>query len=179
MYVEIEKFFKEEHKGKILFIGESRKPHKVSKIYHMFNSNSKRIVTHYPEVDIQKLPYSDNSIDYIVADQVMEHVRNPWKAINEVYRVLRPEGWAIICSCLIMHIHMYPDDYWRFTPKGLEVLCEDFNNIYQCSASGSLEVVKLCEEGWRGKLVDNNKIEKIAMKNDNKYWNNVWIIAQK
>ncbi len=180
MYVKIEKFFeKEKRKGKSIFIGESRKLHKVSKIYHMFPDNSDKLITHYPEVDVQDMPYKDESFDYVIADQVFEHVRNPWKGVNEIHRILKSGGWAIVCSCLIMHIHMYPDDYWRFTPKGLEVLCENFSKIDQCDAMGSYRIMKLCEAGWRGKLVNNSSIEKDAMENDKKYWTHVWIIAQK
>lgn len=181
MYVEMEKFFKKEKRiGKSIFIGESRKFKKVSSIYHMFPDTSNRLITHYPEVDVQDIPYKDESFDYVIADQVFEHVRNPWKGINEIYRVLKPGGWAIISSCLMMHIHMYPEDYWRFTPKGLEVLCEKFSKIEQCNAMGSYKIMEMCEKGYRGKIVKpDTELERISMRNDKKYWTHVWIIAQK
>jgi SAM-dependent methyltransferase len=181
MYVEIEKFFKEENReGKCLFVGESRKFHKVSEIYHMFSDDSERVITHYPEVDIQSTPYEDESFDYVITDQVFEHVRNPWIAIDEIRRILKPDGWLILTTCLMMHVHMFPDDYWRFTTEGLKVLCEKFSNIAQCDAMGSYKVMKMCEEGHRGEpVLPNTALEKVAMSKDDKYWTHVWIIAQK
>ncbi len=181
MYVHIEEFFNSEDRtGKCVFIGESRKLHKVSKIYHMFPEKSEKTITHYPEVDVQKMTYEDKSFDYVIADQVFEHVRNPWIAIEEIRRVLKPGGWLILCTCLMMHVHMFPDDYWRFTTEGLKVLCEKFTDINQCDAMGSYKVMKACEEGYRGKpVMPGTKLEKLAMDKDNKYWTHVWIIAQK
>lgn len=181
MYVEIEKFFNESNRvGKCVFIGESKKIHKISKIYHMFPDESEKIITHYPEVDVQKMPYKNETFDYVIADQVFEHVRNPWMAIEEIRRVLKPSGWVILCTCLMMHVHMFPDDYWRFTTEGLKVLTENFSSIYQCDAMGSYKVMKMCEEGYRGKpVLPNTDLEKIAMSKDDKYWTHVWIIAQK
>ena len=38
----------------------------------------------------------DNSFDLIIACDVLEHVSNDAKAIRELFRVLRPGGWAIL-----------------------------------------------------------------------------------
>ena len=38
----------------------------------------------------------DNSFDLIIACDVLEHVSNDSNAIRELYRVLRPGGWAIL-----------------------------------------------------------------------------------
>lgn len=181
MYVEIEKFFiKEPRVGNAIFLGESRKDHKVSKIRDMFPDEAEKIVTYFPEVDMLSMPYDDNSIDYVISDQVLEHTVNPFTAVDEAYRVLKPGGWLILCTCLMMHVHMYPNDYWRFTPEALKILCKDFNKIEQCSAMGSYKVMTACEQGRRGKpVLPNTELEKLAMTNDNKYWTHVWIIVQK
>lgn len=42
------------------------------------------------------LPLRDNSIDLVVSLQVLEHVRDPRRVIQEIYRVLRPGGVAFI-----------------------------------------------------------------------------------
>lgn len=39
---------------------------------------------------------ADNSYDLIIACDVLEHVSNDSEALNELFRVLRPQGWAII-----------------------------------------------------------------------------------
>lgn len=48
--------------------------------------------------DIEKycLPFSDNSVDEIFCEHTLEHLDNPMFVINEFWRVLKPEGKAII-----------------------------------------------------------------------------------
>ncbi|WP_299357079.1 class I SAM-dependent methyltransferase [uncultured Shimia sp.] len=47
----------------------------------------------YPELDLQNLPYSDNSFDVILHSDTLEHVPNPLQALSQCLRVLRPGGW--------------------------------------------------------------------------------------
>jgi len=47
-------------------------------------------------VDIQQLPFSDESYDFVFASHVLEHIPNDEKAISEIHRILRPNGIAII-----------------------------------------------------------------------------------
>lgn len=42
------------------------------------------------------LPFINNSIDYIVANSILEHIPNETKAINEWKRVLKPRGRMMI-----------------------------------------------------------------------------------
>ncbi len=42
--------------------------------------------------DLERLTYADASFDLVVSSHVMEHVPNPWRALAEVRRVLRPAG---------------------------------------------------------------------------------------
>lgn len=44
----------------------------------------------------ENIPYSDNSFDVVILDDVMEHVRDPEKVMKEILRVLRKKGVAII-----------------------------------------------------------------------------------
>lgn len=46
--------------------------------------------------DIVKLPFKDNSFDKIFSTEVLEHVPNDLKAAQEIFRVLKPGGLAII-----------------------------------------------------------------------------------
>ena len=46
----------------------------------------------YPEVDIHKLPYQDESFDLVIHSDTLEHVINPVHALVECRRVLKPGG---------------------------------------------------------------------------------------
>ena len=49
-------------------------------------------------LDITNVAYKDNSFDVVLCNHVLEHVENDRKAMTELWRVLRPGGWAIINS---------------------------------------------------------------------------------
>lgn len=46
--------------------------------------------------DANKLLFKDNSIDAIIASEILEHVPNDNKVLDEIYRVLKKEGRAMI-----------------------------------------------------------------------------------
>ena len=48
-------------------------------------------------VDIQCLPFADNSFDYVYCSHVLEHVPDDGRALAELLRILRPGGIALLC----------------------------------------------------------------------------------
>lgn len=44
----------------------------------------------------ESLPFIDNYFDFINCSEVSEHVNNPWKMCQEIYRVLKPGGRCYI-----------------------------------------------------------------------------------
>jgi len=47
------------------------------------------------EADICNLPFEDNTYDVILCNHVLEHIPNDQKAMQELYRILKPGGWGI------------------------------------------------------------------------------------
>lgn len=47
------------------------------------------------KADICNLPFEDNSYDVIFCNHVLEHIPDDTKAMQELYRVLKPGGWGI------------------------------------------------------------------------------------
>jgi len=45
-------------------------------------------------MDLTAMTFDDNSFDAIVCNHVLEHIPNDKKAMKELYRVLKPGGWA-------------------------------------------------------------------------------------
>jgi len=47
-------------------------------------------------LDIMKMPFSDGTFDVILCNHVLEHVPDDMVAMEELYRILKPGGWAIL-----------------------------------------------------------------------------------
>ena len=47
------------------------------------------------KADICNLPFEDNTYDVIFCNHVLEHIPEDTKAMQELYRVLKPGGWGI------------------------------------------------------------------------------------
>ena len=47
------------------------------------------------KADITDIPYEDYSFDVILCSHVLEHVNDDRRAMSELFRILRPGGWAI------------------------------------------------------------------------------------
>ena len=83
-------------------------------------------------------PIPDESIGLVLNLESLEHISNPQKAIDEIHRILRPNGLLILTTVMHFKIHRYPKDYWRFTPHGIELLLSRFK-ILDCTLEGSEE----------------------------------------
>lgn len=46
--------------------------------------------------DIQDLPFENNEYDVVICNHVLEHVPDDRKAMSEILRVLKPDGYAIL-----------------------------------------------------------------------------------
>jgi hypothetical protein len=56
-------------------------------------------------------------------------VREPFRAMAEVHRCLRPGGVMVMTSVMYFPIHLHPDDYWRFTASGFASLARPFAHV--------------------------------------------------
>ncbi len=86
--------------------------------------------------DMEAVP--DESMGLVLNLESLEHLSHPQRAIDEIYRVLRPDGLLILGTVMHFKIHRCPKDYWRFTPDGLELLLSRFK-ILDCTLEGSLK----------------------------------------
>lgn len=48
------------------------------------------------KMDIQQIPFEQNTFDVVLCNHVLEHVQDDIKAIHEIQRVLKPGGFAIL-----------------------------------------------------------------------------------
>jgi SAM-dependent methyltransferase len=100
----------------------------------------------YPVIDIEDIPYADGSYDIILLDQVLEHVKHPWRAAQEIQRVLKGGGLCISTSVFVYPLHKgfvgSFGDYYRFSPDGFSSLFEGFK-ILKSGGWGNAEVMRL------------------------------------
>jgi ubiquinone/menaquinone biosynthesis C-methylase UbiE len=77
--------------------------------------------------DACRLPFADAAFDRVVANQVLLHLADPWRAVGEMRRVLRPGGllsigeWDWDSTCLALSDRELGR---RFT----HMLCDQMNN---------------------------------------------------
>ena len=71
------------------------------------------------------LPLEDGSADAVLSTQVLEHVEDPGRYLEECRRVLRPGGRMLLSTHGLMVYHPDPDDFWRWTCAGLRRSVQD------------------------------------------------------
>ena len=74
---------------------------------------------------VENIPLENSSVDSVVSTQVLEHIKNPAKAISEFYRVLKPGGYCLVTAPQLSELHEEPRDYFRFTKFALEEIFEN------------------------------------------------------
>jgi hypothetical protein len=75
----------------------------------------------YPEFDIVK-DTSAIKYDFIILNQVLEHVSDPYAALENLYDMGSEDAIYYISVPFLVKIHSVPYDFWRFTPDGLNLL---------------------------------------------------------
>jgi SAM-dependent methyltransferase len=76
--------------------------------------------------DAQALGLRDASFPVILCTEVLEHLPEPQRAIDEMFRVLEPGGTLVLTTRFLFPIHDAPHDYFRFTKYGLRHLLRRF-----------------------------------------------------
>jgi len=69
-------------------------------------------------------PFTDNSYDSILCNQVLEHVFNPDEFLAEIHRCLKPGGQFLLTVPFVWDEHEQPYDFARYSSFGLRHLFE-------------------------------------------------------
>lgn len=92
-------------------------------------------INFHPELDIiadiQNLPLKNNCIEAVICRDVLEHVPEPFKAIEEIHRILNKGGLLFISIPFLYPYHAAEGqkDLYRFTKDGLEYMFRDFGEM--------------------------------------------------
>ncbi len=79
--------------------------------------------------DGHDLPFADGSIDGVVVQAVLEHVADPQRCVDEIYRVLRPGGLVYSETPFMQQVHLHGYDFTRFTHLGHRRLFRWFTEV--------------------------------------------------
>lgn len=71
-------------------------------------------------------PIVDNSIGSVLLLEALEHLQQPQVVVDEIYRILKPNGICVATTLMTFGIHRTPYDYWRFCPDGICFLFRSF-----------------------------------------------------
>jgi len=72
--------------------------------------------------DVCDIPLFTQSLDLILSSSVLEHVYDPERAVQEMFRALKPGGHVYAEIPFMRAFHMIPVDYQRYTISGIEEL---------------------------------------------------------
>jgi len=73
------------------------------------------------------IPQPNETYHAVILTQVLEHVPNPYKALNEIYRILKPGGIILASAPLNSPLHGEPWHFFHFTHYALLKLAEESN----------------------------------------------------
>ena len=116
-------------------------------------------------LDLHNIDLPDATAGTVISLDTMEHVEYPRKAVDEIYRLLKPGGVTILTSVMRFPIHSYPNDFWRFTPEGFKSLLKPFEDSFVGSCGGTRHFPQtIVGLGFKGAAPDLNRFEEKFIK---------------
>ena len=106
--------------------------------------------------DAHALPLKTDSIDAVIAESVLEHVKGPERVVGEIYRVLKPGGMVYFVLPLIIGFHSSPDDYYRWTTSGTRELLKRFEEKELGIAAGPTNAMTYVLREWLALVLSFN-----------------------
>lgn len=96
----------------------------------------------------------EEPFDLVICSHVLEHTRNPGRAARNIQRAIRPGGHTYIATPWSQAFHATPDDYWRFSIRGLVQLFGDIEMVSAFYSGGDvgLDVAYRVERDGRPEL---------------------------
>lgn len=127
------RLFKDHLKGRLLDLGCGQVPFygvyrsHVDEVYCVDWESSMHELSYIDQhADLtEDLPLESESFDTVLLSSVLEHIPTPSRLIEEIYRVLRADGKAIINVPFLYVLHEEPYDFYRYTKHALVRMAEN------------------------------------------------------
>lgn len=118
------------------------------------------------KMDITRIQYPDSSFDFVMANHVLEHVKDDIKAMKELYRVQKQKGWSILLVPVAKQPTTYEDP--KITSKKGRL--EAFGQADHVRKYGFDYIERLKSVGYKVKvyqlkdLASNKEIKRMSLK---------------
>ncbi|CAN5434295.1 hypothetical protein BH10PSE6_BH10PSE6_40960 [soil metagenome] len=80
----------------------------------------------------------EETFDLVICCHVLEHAISPQRAARNLNAVLRPGGLAYVATPWSQAFHAMPDDYWRFSVRGLRLLFDSLEILSSFYSGGDV-----------------------------------------
>ncbi len=122
---------------------------------------------HYAHTDVvsvcDRLPYREGIFDAVISKAAFEHLARPWAVADEIYRVLKPGGFATVDTAFMYPLHGDPYHFFNMTLDGAREIFKRFQTVrygvkpYQTPSYGlraQMEIMleHLKSEEWRTRI---------------------------
>lgn len=79
------------------------------------------------------------SFDVILCTGLLEHVPDPQRLIDDLYKLLRPGGKLILSASAVFSVHEGPNNFFHFTKYGMKLLLNNFSRMTIKGSCGPFE----------------------------------------
>jgi SAM-dependent methyltransferase len=119
----------------------------------------------------------DDQFDIIIAEQVFEHLLWPYRAVRNVFQMLKPNGAVLVTTPFLIKIHNHPEDCSRWTEVGIRYLLAEGGFDINRITTGSWGNRACIRSNWRRWTVYRPWLH--SLKNEPDYPVVVWALARK
>lgn len=109
--------------------------------------------------DLRSLSYPDDAVGTALCLETLEHCEDPTAAGRELARVVAPGGLCLVSTPLLLGIHGYPNDFFRYTPEGLRAVLGDFDSVWSAGIGDPGFPVAVVAVAGNGRTVDGLTLE--------------------
>lgn len=96
--------------------------------------------------DAHQLAFADETFDVVIIQAVLEHLIEPFVAVEEFWRILKPNGLVLADTPFLQAVHMGAYDFTRYTPLGQRALFKRFQAIEIGISAGPMSSLRWAVE---------------------------------
>ena len=112
--------------------------------------------------DAHDIPFENESFDAVIAQAVLEHVVDPYRCVEEMHRVLKPNGLVYAETPFMQQVHGGRYDFTRFTPLGHRRLFRMFAEVDSGAVCGPAMALAWSYQHFLVSLAGRGKARTIA-----------------